>query len=705
MVKKKNLKLNKLLLVTIIIIVALVITKTISKYIMQLKDEKHTQESTVFYFESEIADVNGKEYKIDNWDGTSTKTVEIDVRNYLNSLSKSSENITYNIVAKLTDDSDADLIDVLIYDSEDTKISETTELVLSNTSIEQDDYVLKIIPKVDELEDGKKFNIELTINSTTPYTKDLKANIEIVVNKKYNIATLYNSENGEYTILNLQINNVNEDITIKYDNTKLILDKSSYLVNDVEITVEDNMSSFTIEKTKLEELKNYEIYFARLQEEIVLGVDIITNTYESSYTKTVLSETDEILLNPGKGFYLSARESANGLNESCDDIFTTIYRRFNWSDIEPEEDVYNWEVIDELIANCEARGKKFAFGIMSANTSAWKEYVTPKWVFDKGAASYEYYKSEAGITQVIPVWTDEIFLQEVNDFVEALGERYNGNETIAFIDIRSYGNWGEQHLGVIGGDELTAEQMKELYMEPYVNAFTDTLLVTPIGTSGYSELYNWSVDNGIALRRDGIFNSYDIGLDNFLYAYGKLPTIFEYYNGYPERKADGTWNSDDLKNEIDRWKASYTEFFLEMYTDEPDMCKYVANRLGYYFKFKEAEYTNSVISNQTAKFKLKFTNDGVAPLYEPCTVYIGLLDENNNLVQKYKTEIDPHTWMPDEEVTERLEIQFNNVATGNYKIALGLFLNEDDENPTYLLGNEGKTDDKWYVFGEININN
>ena len=72
-------------------------------------------------------------------------------------------------------------------------------------------------------------------------------------------------------------------------------------------------------------------------------------------------------------------------------------------------------------------------------------YITPEWVFDSGAEGYEYTTS-SGNTQVIPVWIDEIFIEKMQNFVTALGERYNGNENIAWIDIRNYGIWGEQHL-------------------------------------------------------------------------------------------------------------------------------------------------------------------------------------------------------------------------------------------------------------------
>ena len=136
-------------------------------------------------------------------------------------------------------------------------------------------YTLNIIPKAESIENGKEFNIELTISSTKPYVKELKANIKLIVNQKEDyVATINESGNGEYIILNLKINEPNKDITIKYDNTKLILDKSSYLVNNANITTENNINSFTV---RAEEIKNYEIYFVKKQEDVVLGTDIVIN--------------------------------------------------------------------------------------------------------------------------------------------------------------------------------------------------------------------------------------------------------------------------------------------------------------------------------------------------------------------------------------------------------------------------------------------
>ena len=418
---------------------------------------------------------------------------------------------------------------------------------------------------------------------------------------------------------------------------------------------------------------------------------------ENNKTTTKTYENNELLLNPGKG--LVSRKCSNN---TADELTSVLYYRFRWCDIEPEEGKFEWSIIDKKMEDAISRNKKIAFGVANASTSSSTiKYISPEWVFTSGAEYYEY-TSTNGNLQIIPDWTDEIYLEKLNNFIKALGERYDGNENIEFIDIRSYGNWGEQHLIPIGGEDISSKELKDLYIKPYMDNFKKTRLVIPWGLEQYNDTYNWGIDNGISIRRDGIMK-YSNGQSCFEYAYGKVPTIFEYNNEYTTLKENGLWSEEKLLEYIENWKPSYTEIWPEMYEDNPEFCKYIGNKIGYYFRFKEANFTNTIEVDSNNNISLKFVNEGVAPLYEDCTVYIGLLDENYNLVKKYKTDIDPHTWMPNEEKTENINVIFDDIEPGNYIISFGLFLNEDDDNPTYLLGNEGKTDDKWYVFGKLNI--
>ncbi len=430
-----------------------------------------------------------------------------------------------------------------------------------------------------------------------------------------------------------------------------------------------------------------------------------------------IQDNNEVLINPGKGFVFYARRLTydgknllNSVSPEILDMSEVVYTRFDWTEIQTSKDSYNFDLIDAAIADCKQYNKKFAFGVMCANSSSSERYVTPEFIFNEGA---QFRESQNG--QCIPDWEDEIFLTYLDKFIEALGEKYNGDPDIAFIDIRSYGNYGEQHLFGLNAldeegnvdedytwkDRIEPDFLKEQYIRPYINAFPDTLLVIPWGEKKFNTVYEELIDEGVTLRRDGVI-TYTNGLDYCAKAYGKLPIVLEYAKSYGEYTKE-QFNTQ-LEEAIKISKPSYIELDKKWYADDnQEYCKELANRLGYYFRLKKVSYKNEVAINEDAEIILDFKNDGITPIYEPCSVYIGLLDENNQLIKKYKTNINPKNWQPDIISNEKISINFNEINAGQYKLAVGLYKNDDDEKPTYLLGSEGKTEDKWYVFGEINL--
>ncbi len=437
-----------------------------------------------------------------------------------------------------------------------------------------------------------------------------------------------------------------------------------------------------------------------------------------------IEDNNDVLLNPGKGLVYYARrltyddEHENFLSwvsKDMLDISQVIYTRYDWSELQKEDGTFDFSLIDEGIADCVKYNKKFAFGVMCADASSVDEpYVTPKFVFDAGA---KFNKTKIG--QYIPNWKDETFLTYVNKFVEELGKRYNGNPNIAFIDIRSYGNYGEQHLfgldvvdeagnidkNYISENKIDSEFLKEKYIKPYMDAFPDTLLINPWGEDIFNDTYEELIDDGISLRRDGII-TYENGLETCAKTYGKLPLIFEYASKYGEYEENGgrDYFNTRLENAINIAKPSYIELDKKWYEDEnQEYCKQLANRVGYYFRLKKVTYPKNVKSDISSVISFEFKNDGITPICEDCSVYVGILDQNNKLVKKYKTEIDPKNWEPGLMSKEEISVKFEGINSGSYKLAVGLYKNDEDEAPTYLLGSEGKTSDNWYVCGEINI--
>lgn len=268
---KKN-KINKktFLLIAALICLTFFIVRSFSKYVIQ-KTDTHIQSATEFYFESDIAEINtGKEYIIKDWNGNE-ENIEFNVKNYLNKLLVTNEDITYKISTEVQE---PDNINVVVKNKQNEEV--TDNQIITGSQLNDKKYVLNIAANnKNELIDGTTYNIKLKITAISPYTKELIANIKLIYGsiQKYE-ANLINETDKEYVKLNLKINEPQE-ITIKYDNTKLLLDESNYMVNDINVTETESISTFSLIQEKFEKGKNYEIDFIKKQEgEITLGTDI-----------------------------------------------------------------------------------------------------------------------------------------------------------------------------------------------------------------------------------------------------------------------------------------------------------------------------------------------------------------------------------------------------------------------------------------------
>lgn len=158
---------------------------------------------------------------------------------------------------------------------------------------------------------------------------------------------------------------------------------------------------------------------------------------------------------------------------------------------------------------------------------------------------------------IVPVWTDSIYLAKLEKFLKALAARYDGNPNIAFMDIRGYGNWGENHVFLFDNNStpLTAGQYQTLYLAMYRRIFPKTLLVTANSLPELDPAFEWGIQNGIAGRNDGAI--YDRNVAYFLQKYqNKLPAILEFWGSYQNMCNIGRWQDDYVRQDIENAYAS-----------------------------------------------------------------------------------------------------------------------------------------------------
>ena len=410
-----------------------------------------------------------------------------------------------------------------------------------------------------------------------------------------------------------------------------------------------------------------------------------------------------MLINPGKGWV-----QYGGPDDTYTKNYVSIgYNRFTWAEIQPAEHQFNWKPIDDCIQSFKRYGKKTAIGVMNVSTGIGHQYVTPKWVFDAGAEPLSIADASTPTgRQMIPKhWDDPIFLQKMQAFIQAFGARYDGSADIAFVDIRDYGNWGEGHTGLLGNDPSTIltppENLKNNYLLPYIQAFPHSQLIVPWGNQVYNSVYEWAVSRGAGIRRDGILSQWTKDGSECLPAYGHAPAVFEYCDSYSVTKKKGYWGTEALMHDIKTGRPSYMQWDAQIFQENSDFCLNVGNKIGYHFVLQQALIPRRITSGQIMKLQLRWLNDGVAYLYEPCQVAIGLLDGNNHVVQKqWVAESSPRTWTPGKSTTESIHVAFPGIPGGSYRLAIALFADRKSADPTYQLGIEGRTSNGWYVLSD-----
>ncbi|HLW69788.1 MAG TPA: beta-galactosidase [Candidatus Binataceae bacterium] len=107
---------------------------------------------------------------------------------------------------------------------------------------------------------------------------------------------------------------------------------------------------------------------------------------------------------------------------------------FSWTVLEPTEGKFNWKLLDSILRQAAAGGKKVSL-VLGAG------WLTPTWVYADGAQKFNFIWDQASwgpklcSVATIPVPWDPVYLTKWAALVAAAGARYGNNPTIASIKI------------------------------------------------------------------------------------------------------------------------------------------------------------------------------------------------------------------------------------------------------------------------------
>ena len=449
----------------------------------------------------------------------------------------------------------------------------------------------------------------------------------------------------------------------------------------------------------------------------------LTTAVALAASTAVFVESDARLLNPGMGWVVYG--DARTFDEETLDYASVGYRRFEWHHLQPAEEQFNWKPIEDFLAAWHAKGKQAAFGVMAANSHSQLPFVTPRWVFEAGA---EYRTAQIAEDthgrqgeKVVPNFGHPVYLEKLEGFLTALAAKYDGDPRLAFLDIRSYGNWGEAHMSHLGGYPPLSDERFLQHVKLHRQAFRKTKLILPLidDLKQHRSVAAWAIENGIGVRRDGIMGNSD-GSETAI-ANGREPGIFEWYQNYEYTKANGWWDGSctqpgygyPLAGCIERGHPSYVQMgywggqnVAEFLAAERPLIDRLSKRIGYRLVLAEADLPKVITPGQPVTVSLTMVNRGIASVLIPCHVAFGLMDRQGNITARAGVEgADPTAWKPGETVRQSLQATFNPPAPGPYRLCLGLFTDRADPAPGIAIAIEGGTNDRWYPLGTVDTGN
>ena len=369
---------------------------------------------------------------------------------------------------------------------------------------------------------------------------------------------------------------------------------------------------------------------------------------------------------------------------------SVVYIRILWKEFEPQEGVYRYEFIEDILRKAKENGQTVMFRLMQHSTRESDD--VPDWLKEKIDCPA---RPEGMRIKDCP--SDPKFLEYFGRTIHAFGERFDSDPTLAFIDVSLPGSWGEgSHV-----DLFTQEQITD-FVDIYAEVFQNTLLIGQVCVPWLVEHFNRKTSMG--WRADCI------GKPNL--TYGILPpkveqigdtwkrghVSFEAYWWLGEWQRQG-WDLDKIIETLLSWHVStFNAKSLPIPFKWKDKIDEWISKMGYHFVIDEVETQTSVKRGEQLAIRLVVDNVGVAPIYKRLPLYLRL--KNDGCALTFETDVDICKWI-EGKYEENIKIVLpKDMQDGAYELQIGIGGNG---LPSVCFASNARQDGEYSVLTEMEI--
>lgn len=367
----------------------------------------------------------------------------------------------------------------------------------------------------------------------------------------------------------------------------------------------------------------------------------------------------EPVKNPHKGFVntcynplmLYEGQHPYGIGGSKDnhawDVVTIVSDVLFWKDLNPEEGVYDFSKIDEMLKACEQADMTYGLRIVpftTSNTDDESDYgarhnFVPQWVYDKGAKQdlVNYTRKGETFKIKVPNWSDPTYIKYYKEFISALAKKYNGDPRLEYMEIRAFGNMGEWHTGEFDGNDLPSVEVQKDMFDFIASKFTKT---TCSVFCDARDMYDYTDTLGFAKRNNGLIKTPNTEWELVTAYKDNVMTMADNWGPYSLLKTVDTshgdirWSEGRFRESIeiphlsiyalDQEGSASDTIYREQKTVIDEMC----NRLGYDFSVTSAKRSGN-------QLKVVIENKGVAPAFFDIRLCAEITDADGNKIENF----------------------------------------------------------------------
>lgn len=401
---------------------------------------------------------------------------------------------------------------------------------------------------------------------------------------------------------------------------------------------------------------------------------------------------------------------------------STLYIRWRWSDMEPEEGKYAWIHNDNfkaLIKGARDRNLKLAFRVYIDGQDN-QHQATPDFVRLAGAQGYN---TTDGRGHWNPYIDDEVFQTKYSNFVKAFAKEFDDPEVVDYVDVYNIGHWGEGHnmwyLNWDANKDKSDRWLISLYADNFkrvIPVFLSNIL-SHINPAILKEVFE---THHMSARRDGVGSSYleDREVDLLRSIHPKSMVVGEqaYYGG---NDLGGDWKpfrNDKLYNSTSIWKDSYRlslehafkvrANYLDLRNNletkgwvetAPDLVKQFIAKGGYRFTPTSLEVNKNIKPGEQFTIKHEWTNSGVGICPNKnkrwdnkFKVAFALLDKDNTISKMFiDNEANPGDWLGESNFKYTFTTDdTKELKSGKYQLVLAIINSQNENKPGIKLAIE-----------------